>query len=293
MKYLPLALALFLAHCVKSTAIVDPVTNKASVGSTAATQGTLTLSINLSGMSNGGTIVLNGQGFGAMLFQNGIIKAALNQGTGATDASAMASILMRGVDGSMAMTSSTATLPNGVYDFYFSINNAALPNYTAYGANCTGAGFLTANGSGTNFIYAARDQVTISGDKTLSLKIASVIPGKAHTFQLGGTTPVSKNFMCYMLDANATSVASTYYLAKYTGATNASGDASTTLDTCSGGNYTVYLPIGNYKYFCYIDSSPIADSIFGNTGDKVASGIANVTGGATTYLTNTSFSTIP
>jgi hypothetical protein len=289
MRYLLLASVLVLAHCVQSTAIVDPVTNKASVGSTAATQGTVTLSIDLSALISA-TAVLNNQGFSALLFQNGVIKAALNQGTGTTDASGKATTLMRGVDASMAMTATTATLTNGVYDFYFAANNNAVATFTAYGGACNTAGFMDANtNGGTYFIYGSRDQVTVSGNKTLSLNISNVSPSKSHTFQFSGTSPFSKPAACFVTDANASSVASTYYLAKFSGTTNGSGNLSTTVDAC--GN-TIYLPPGVYKYFCYIDAGGTA-SFFDSGTDKIATGTTNITGGATTYLTSTSFTTVP
>lgn len=282
-KYFLGLTSLCMLSCAQSTIVFDPVNNKASTASTAPTQGTLTLNVNL---TTQGANHQN-QSFSALLLQDGVLKASLRQnGSAATNATGQASVQMNAVDASNCTLGATpAVLPNGSYDLYFAINYNAQAIYTVYPTVCGAPGFLVSIPAN---LYGLRGMVNINGDSTYSVIDSVVNLGRIHTIQLAGTTPVSKNFACIITDPSATSPTTTHGIAAYNGSTNGSGDGSTS----SAAGQVIYLPAGTYKYFCYIDAN--GNAAYSDSGvDRVATGNLTINGANTTYLTSGNFTAVP
>ena len=310
-KSILLAGVLVLAACEQSTMVFDPVNNKASTASTAATQGTLTVNVNLTAQG------ANHQQkpFSVLVFQNGVLMAAqynngTTDGTDRTSTAGVAALVMKSLDTNNCPTATDASLPNGAYDIYFAIQYAAETVTTVNaGAPCGANGFLEYSSGGN--LYTTRTTVTVNGNSTVSIGNAINMLGRQHTFTIFAGTDASYNgkaFRCYLVDPNATGVtATTQPIALYVGTIGSvlteyygcsTGDGvSTAVDsvtkTCTAtGAAKTYLPaVGSYKYFCIIDSDN--NATFGNTGDKQASGSLSVNGANTTYLTSGNFSAVP
>ncbi|MBN8222109.1 MAG: hypothetical protein J0L53_14390 [Spirochaetes bacterium] len=280
MKNLAITVIAALLGCAQSTVVFDPVQNKAPVASTSPTQGTLTLSINLTAQGANH----QNQGFSAFLVQNGNLVAALMQGTASTNGSGQATAVLNSVDASRCMIASTpATLQNGSYDLYFAINYNGQTALTVF-TTCGAPGFLA---SIPNNLYALRGQVTISGNTTYSINDSNVSLGKSHTMQLSGTTPGTRAFTCWLTDPSATTNIGNHILSGFAGTTDGSGNATST--TLSG--VTPLMATGTYKYFCYLNAN--GNGTTGDSGDKMASGYATVTGASMTVVSGASFSLIP
>lgn len=305
-KYIPGLIFLALLSCAQSTIVFDPVNNKASTASTAATQGTLTVNVNLT------TQGANHQQkpFSVLVFQNGVLMAAqynngTTDGTDRTSIAGVATLIMKSVDVNGCPTATNATLTNGTYDVYFAIQYAAETVTTVNaGATCGANGFIEYSSGGN--LYTTRTTATVNGDSTVSITNSNNMLGRQHTFTLAvgtGAGFFSKNFRCYVVDPNTSAITTaTQPIALYAGSDNASGDGCTTgngvsttlvsgVCTPTGGAQTYLPPGGSYKYFCYIDSD--GNATFGNTGDKVATGSLSVNGANTTYLTSGNFSAVP
>jgi hypothetical protein len=278
-----LFVACALSHCAQTEQVFEPVNNRTATASTAATQGTLTLNISLTAQgANHQT-----KTFGALLYQNGTLMGGINaDGTSQTDAAGAATVTVNTVTASNCITNaSPVTLTNGTYDLYFAIQ---------YGAET--ATYVTAAGCGTGYIqsstnaalsnlYTARGSVTINGNTTYSVGDSNSTLGVKHTFEFNATGLASKNFRCYMVDSNTTSIASTVQpLSMYTGTTDGAGTASTD----GAGGVVHRLSPGAYKYYCLVDMT--SNGAFFDSGvDKVATGTLSVTGANTTLLGSTSF----
>lgn len=282
MRYFALAGVFALSHCVQSTAIVDPVTNSAHKGSTAPTQGTLTLSVSLTAQGANH----QNQAFTALLFKGGVLSAIIDASSNrTTNGSGQATVTMSAVTTGECLATGQATLANDTYDLYFAILYNSLPAVTTSPSSCSNTGhFETIVGS--NNLYTARRQVVVNGNTTYSINDNNVTLGKQHTFQITGLTP-TRFTACFLMDSNSSTAANKQPVAYYNGTTDGAG--AITLVGSSGNTHMP--PPGTYKYFCYHDASN--NGFAGDSGDKAASGLATVTGGATTYLPAASFSTVP
>ncbi len=305
-KFIFLAAVLSLAACDQSTIVLDPVNNKVATASTAATQGILTVNLNLT------TQGANHQQkpFSVLVFQSGTLMAAqynngVTDGTDRTSTAGVAALVMKSVDVNGCPTTTDATLVNGTYEVYFAIQYAAETVTTINaGASCGANGFLEFSSAGN--LYTARTTVTVNGNSAVSIGNTNNVLGRQHTFTLAvgsGAGFPSKNFRCYVVDPSTSAIsAATQPIALYAGATDASGDGCTTgngvsttvtagVCTPTGGAQTYLPPGGSYKYYCYIDSD--GNATYGNTGDKLSTGTLTVNGANTTYLTSGAFSTLP
>lgn len=270
-------LALLLIACSQTEAVYDPANNKVVTPTTTPTSGTLTLKIALADSNHAS------QPISALLFQNGILKAA-QYDTATTDGSKNATIVMKSVSTANCPTATDASLTNGTYDLYFSVKYAtetrAIVNTGPTAGSCGANGYID-NNSGVN-LYGTRASVTINGDTSYTLNSTNVALLKQHTFDFSAAT--SGDFRCYVTDANGTAYsATTHWISYYTRAG---------LGTTTGrSGATNLLPIGTYRYFCYNDAQPNGN--FFETGtDKYATGTFSVTGESTTYIVGTSFSTL-
>jgi|GEM_PF-2596989 len=308
-KSILLAGVLVLAACEQSTMVFDPVNNKASTASTAATQGTITMNIAfpLTDTNHQNQI------FSVLLFQSGTLVAGLpNTGAGTTSATGTASVQLLLPDVNNCLNGTAASLANGSYDVYFSIRVAgdATIDVSNAGTPCNPNGFLIYSNLGGNF-STGRGTMNVTGDSTYNITNTNTATGLKHTFTLqAGPGLNGKLFRCYLVDPNMSAIsATTQPIAIYNGAIteNINGDgcsmgypgpAPTTDTTLVGGvctntvNARIYLPPpGSYKYFCYIDVDN--NGTYGNTGDRYATGTLNVNGANTTFLNATAFSTLP
>lgn len=294
--------ALLLASCAQSTIVLDPANNKAATASTAPTQGTVTVNVNIPTHTN--------RPFTVLLYQNGTLMAGLAIGSASTDASGVASVQLLSPDTNNCLVGAAATLPNGTYQLYFAIRAIGDMVISTANAGACGNGYLQYSNVDTSFRHH-RGSITVNGDTTYSITNTNTSLGMVHkfTFAVGtGAGFASRNYRCYLTDPAVTAFTTTTQpLAFYedtdtnpdidaagSGCTTGNG-VSTTLVvgicTPSGGAQS-YLPaVGSYKYFCFIDSNN--NTTFGDTGDKLATGTLTVTGANTTYLTDTSFSPVP
>lgn len=310
MRFALLGLFLFAA-CAQSTIVLDPVNNKIATASTAATQGTLTVNLNLT------TQGANHQQkpFSVLVFQSGVLMAAqynngTTDGTDRTSTAGVASLILKGVDVNGCPTATNAALTNGSYDIYFAIQYAAETVTTVNaGATCGANGFLQYSSAGN--LYTSRTTATVNGDSTVSIGNSNNILGRQHTFTIFAGTDASYNakaFRCYLVDPNTTAItATTQPIALYAGTIGSvltdyygcsTGDGvSTAVDsvtkacTATGAAKTYLPPGGSYKYICYINMN--GGGFFDSGQDRVASGTASVNGANTTFLNATAFSTVP
>ena len=197
MKWVILLL-LFVLRCEQSTIVFDPVTNKAATASTAPTQGTVTVNVDLSVLVNAPyNKLLNNQVFTVSVYgATGLVAGIVDDGTGTTSATGTASVILKASDVSNCITATDATLPNGTYYYYFSINyngQARTVANTDSAANGTGLG-CGANGfiqssTGGN-MYASRGTISVkpvcgrlkmppSGPMTLLADTATSTPAAA------------------------------------------------------------------------------------------------------------------
>lgn len=310
MRFTPFAL-LFCIACEQSTQVFDPVNNKASTASTAATQGTLTVNVNLT------TQGANHQQkpFSILVYQNGVLMAAqynngATDGTDRTSTVGVAALVMKSVDTNNCPTATDASLANGTYDIYFAIQYAAETVATVNaGAPCGANGFLEYSSGGN--LYTTRTTATVNGNSTVSIGNTNNVLGRQHTFTIFAGTDASYNakaFRCYMVDPNTTGItATTQPIALYEGAISSvlteyygcsTGDGvSTAVDSvtklCSAtGAAKTYLPAsGSYKYTCYINMN--GGGFFDSGQDRIYTGTASVNGANTTFLNASAFSTLP
>lgn len=286
-----LILIAMVSACAQSTMVFDPVNNKASSASTAATQGTLTVNVNFPSDAAHAS-----QPFAILLYQNGTLKAGFASGSAATNASGAASLPLYAPDVSNCLGGPTvATLPNGIYQIYFTIRSSG-DTATMAASGCGGNGFYQYSSLSTTFM-THRGTVTINGDTTYSITNTNTVAGSNHNFIIStSATYASWFFRCYVVDAGVTTItATTQPIALYGGTLNGSGAGCTTgngvstsivsgVCTPTGGALTYRPPPGSYRYFCYIsaDSVSYLDSGVGN--DRVASGTMTIDTGMVTSL---------
>lgn len=246
--------------------MLDPVTNKAATGNTVTTQGTATLSVSLSAYPN--------QVFSALLFQNGVLKAAIpDSGTGTTNGAGSASVSFQSVSTSNCATGVAATLPNGTYDLYFAINYNGQTRSAIAGGSCGANGFIYYSNGGN--IFGQRSSVTINGNTTVSITSATGAVSKAFQFIIA--TSQTWNYECYLTE-----------LLNYSFSTNVQPFAlfsrSNDGNMSGVGANINLLPVGSYRYFCYADTNLNAN--FFQAGiDRVASGTLFVNSSGTGTLT--------
>ncbi|MBX3721083.1 MAG: hypothetical protein KF713_04525 [Turneriella sp.] len=283
-KFVVIIIATLLG-CAQSTVVFDPVQNKPPVVSTSPTQGSVTANINLSVLVNApNNKVLGGQIFSILLFQDGVVKAAIpGDGSGTTNASGVASVALKAMDASNCVTGTSASLPNGTYQYYFTINynNGANRTYASTGNTGTscGAGYLqysdaTYSYAGNTGLFTSRGTITVQGDTSFTINHTNAALSGPHTFDVSSAG--AGNYACYVTDPSTVTYSSTIQLVSYyarTGAGSMTGNA---------GN-THYLPNGVYKYFCYRDVNS-AGGFFQTGIDRVAIGTLTVNGANTTYL---------
>ncbi len=288
MKWVILLL-LFVLRCEQSTIVFDPVTNKAATASTAPTQGTVTVNVDLSVLVNAPyNKLLNNQVFTVSVYgATGLVAGIVDDGTGTTSATGTASVILKASDVSNCITATDATLPNGTYYYYFSINyngQARTVANTDSAANGTGLG-CGANGfiqssTGGN-MYASRGTISVNGNTTVTINDTNTAPAQQHTFQFG--TGTAMNFRCFVTHADFSAyTANTPLISLFALSTGADGST-----TGKSGN-THLLPAGAYRYFCYADAQPNG-LFFEAPTDKLATGSLNVNGMGTTFLNLGSF----
>lgn len=284
MKFLSFAVFTAIIGCAQSTVVFDPVQNKAPGLPVFATEGTVTLSVNLTAQGANH----QNQAFSALLFQSGVLKASLTQnGSFTTNGSGQGTAVMRSVTASNCMDTTSAILPNGNYDLYFAINYAGQAIGTVFSPSCGAPGFLA---SLPNNLYDLRSNVTINGNTTFTINDVKVAVGKTHSFQFTGVTPGSRRFLCNLFDPNASSYTS-HPLAVYQTSAVALTDAGGNGTITTSFSLVISLPLGTYKHFCFVDVNNNAN--IGDSGDKMAVGYTTVTGFNTTYLANSDFSIMP
>jgi len=264
--------AFFLGACSQTVEVLTPVNN---VQITTPPQGTLTLRTSFS------TAALQNQNFSVLVYQNGILKAMLiDNGTTKTDATGVAAIALNSVNTTTGcMDSTPATLPNGAYKYYFSINVSggirAAVNVGATGTDCGANGFIDSTVGG----YSATGTVTINGDTELLLDDSKVSPSVGNTFEF--LTGKTWNFRCYIADSNITAYTTKTQLVSLF---SRSGDGLTTGDGVS----TKFLPQGSFSYLCYADTNTNGNYFESGT-DKLALGVLTSLGNTTTRLYSTYF----
>jgi len=295
-KVIATAFAFGLFACAQSTIVLDPVTNKAAAASTAPTQGTVTISVNLATHVN--------RAFTVLLYQNGTLIAGLATGSASTDATGLASVQLLAPDANNCLNGAAAIVPNGTYQLYFTIRaitDTVVSTIDAGAPSCLGNGFLQYSNVDTSF-RTHRATITVSGDTTYNVTAANTSLGMVHKFLFDTTGFASAQYRCYVVDTNVTGItATTQPIALYVG-TLSSGTGCTTGDgasttivsgfcTPTAGVTQSYLPpVGSYKYFCYVNTN---GGNFLETGEQLATGTMNVTGNNTTYLNAASFSPVP
>jgi len=290
-----------LFGCAQSSMVFDPVQNKPAQASTAATSGTLTVSINLPAHTT--------RGFSILLYRSGILVGGLPTGGAAvTDAGGLATVQLLTPDTNNCLVNPTTPFANGTYEIYFAIRGTAETQssfVSSGGAACLANGFLQYSDQTTSF-FTHRGTVTINGNTTYSIGTGNTAEGRTHKFILNvgnGAGFASRNYRCNLADTNATFATNMQPIAQFVddATLDANGDGCTTGDgvatTLSGGLCSVsgttksFLPPGgSYKYFCVINSN--SNGIFGDTGDKLATGTIIISGSNTTYLTSASFSNL-
>ncbi|MFO1528029.1 MAG: hypothetical protein U1F16_18800 [Turneriella sp.] len=292
-KVIATAFAFGLFACAQSTIVLDPVTNKAAAASTAPTQGTVTVNVNIPTHTN--------RPFTVLLYQNGTLMAGLAIGSASTDASGVASVQLLSPDTNNCLVGAAATLPNGTYQLYFAIRAIGDMVISTANAGACGNGYLQYSDVDTSFRHH-RSNLTVNGNTTYNITTSNTSLGMVHKFLFDATGFAGAQYRCYVVDTNVTGItATTQPIALYVG-TLSSGTGCTTGDgasttivsgicTPTAGVTQSYLPaVGSYKYFCYVNTN---GGSFLETGEKLAAGTMNVTGANTTYFNASSFTTVP
>ncbi|MCX7632327.1 MAG: hypothetical protein N2Z22_03225 [Turneriella sp.] len=270
----------FAANCTQSAQVFAPVNNVAPGASNTNQTYSLTLNITSPNPNH------QNQPFSVLLFRGSTLVAAqYNNGTIAgtdrTNATGNASLVVKGVDGSLCPTTTPAQLESGNYTLFFAIQYSGETATAVNPGSCGANGWIQSSASGNN-LFGLTATISINSDTTYNINALNLVQFRQHTFSF--STGSSWNYRCFVLPAAFSTMpnpAQPLSVYERSGNGNTSGIGMT----------THLLPVGSYRYFCYADTN--TNGNYTEAGvDKIATGLLTVSGAGTTALNAAAFSSL-